>query len=68
MKVVGNASLEKIEEALAAAYIVSTDSVRQPNRVPTPAFMALSASFATISSELGIDLIDAVKRMRRAAE
>lgn len=61
MKIVSKSSMKKIEEALAAAHLVSCCT---PGKVPTPAFCALSACIATIAVELDIDLLTAIDKMK----
>lgn len=57
---VSKSSMEKIEEALAAAHIVSSRTFGGP----TPAFCALSSCIAAIAAELDIDLLTAIDRLK----
>lgn len=69
MKVISKNSMEKIETALGCAYEVIMSGVSgSAHQVSTPAFTALVAYFASISVELGIDLIAAAEKARRAAK
>lgn len=69
MKVIRKTSMERVEAALGSAYRTITHGVfAEERQVGVSAFYELSACFADIAVELGIDLIAAAEKARRATE
>ncbi len=65
MIVVCKSRMKRIEAALVSAYeTITTDLLDQ--KIVTSTFAALSNNFANISEELGINLLEAADKTRRA--